>query len=238
MSSRFKAIFFDAAGTLIGVREAVGETYARHARKHGVEVGPAAAMRGFRSAWKRLPQPQHGGVPAEDDERGWWREVVRLSFAEAAETALPAQVLDALFADLYAYYEKPEAWTVFPDVVPALDLLSREHRLFVLSNFDKRLRRILAGHDLLRFFDDLIISSEVGASKPDAHIFATAAARAHAWPGECLHIGDDERLDLQGAQSAGFTARLVERPEITLESIARDVVESRRRRGKQAHGNP
>lgn len=224
MPSRFKAIFFDAAGTLISVREPVGETYARIALQHDIRVEPEAMMRGFRAAWKSLPQPQHDGVPAEDDEREWWHELVRRCIVNALEAPVPDRVLDALFADLYSHYESPEAWAVFADVVPALHALSKGHRLFVLSNFDKRLRRILAGHNLLRFFEALIISSEVGASKPDAHIFATAVQRAGVKPGECLHIGDDEHFDLHGALSSGFDARLVKRPEVTLENIAAEVL--------------
>lgn len=224
MPSRFQAIFLDAAGTLISVAEPVGETYARIAAAHGINVEAAAVMSGFRSAWKSLPQPQRAGVPADDDERGWWRELVRRCFADATETDLSPPTLDALFADLYSHYAQAAAWTVFPDVVPALEMLGQEHRLFVLSNFDKRLRCILDGHDLSRFFDAMIISSEVGASKPDAHIFKTAADVANASPGACLHIGDDEHFDLLGAQSAGFSARLVKRPEITLETIAHEVL--------------
>lgn len=224
MSSRYKAIFFDAAGTLIAVAEPVGHTYSRIAATHDIEVEPDAVMRGFRSAWKSLPQPQHGGLPAEDDERGWWRELVRRCFADALQSDLSPQSLDSLFSDLYAHYAKPEAWTVFPDVVPTLTELRKEHRLFVLSNFDKRLRCILDGHDLTRFFEAMIISSEVGASKPDAHIFKAASAIASTPPDGCLHIGDDEHFDLRGAQFAGFSARLVKRPEITLETITREVM--------------
>lgn len=224
MPSRFQAIFLDAAGTLISVAEPVGETYARIAAAHGINVEAAAVMRGFRAAWKSLPQPQRAGVPADDDERGWWRELVRRCFADATETDLSPQTLDALFDDLYAHYALAAAWTVFPDVVPALKVLAQQHRLFVLSNFDKRLRCILDGHDLTRFFDGMIISSEVGASKPDAHIFKTAAAVANTTPEACLHIGDDEHFDLLGAQSAGFSARLVKRPGITLETIAHEVL--------------
>lgn len=224
MSTNLKAIFFDAAGTLISVREPVGGTYARAAVKHGILVDPGAVMRGFRAAWKSLPQPQRGGVPSEDDERGWWLELVRRCFAHATEANVPDQTLADLFDEIYAHYERPEAWMVFPDVLPTLELLCKDHRLFVLSNFDKRLRRILAGHDLTRFFDDLIISSEIGASKPDSHIFATAAQRADARPEQCLHIGDDEQFDLRGASLAGFAARLLKRPEITLETVAREAL--------------
>lgn len=219
-----KAVFFDAAGTLISVRESVGETYARLASAHGVAVGADAAGHAFRAAWKSLPQPQHHGKPAADDERGWWRELVRRCFAGAVGTELPSERLDPLFRDLYAHYAKPDAWSVFPDVVPALSALHRKHRLFVLSNFDKRLRRILDGHELSPFFESLIISSEVGASKPDALIFSSAASIAGLEPCDCIHIGDDEQFDLAGARAAGFTAHLVRRPGVGLDHIARDVL--------------
>lgn len=219
-----KAIFFDAAGTLISVREPVGMTYARVASAHGIAVGSEAIGRAFRSVWKSLPQPQHGGAPAADDERGWWRELVGRCLAEASGAAVPPERFDPLFAELYSHYARPEAWTVFPDVIPALSALRERYRLFVLSNFDKRLRSILDGHGLAHFFESMIISSEVGASKPDALIFATAANAAKLTPQECIHIGDDETCDLNGARAVGFEAHLVHRPERGLEAIAKEVL--------------
>ena len=218
-----KAIFFDAAGTLVSVRDPVGLTYATVAGAHGIHVTVDAMARAFRSTWKGLPPPQHGGKPVADDERGWWRELVRRCMAEALGAEMSSHKLDEIFADLYSHYARPDAWTVLPDVVPALTALHKEHRLFVLSNFDRRLRSILAGHDLARFFDSMIISSEVGASKPNALIFKAAARVAGASPHDCLHIGDDEQLDVEGARAAGFAACLVRRPGFGLEAIARQV---------------
>ena len=219
-----KAIFFDAAGTLIAVSESVGVTYARLAAAHGIDIDSEALNTAFRSAWKSLPQPQHHGKPSADDERGWWRELVHRCFAGALGSIVPPAQFEPLFSDLYSYYARPDAWTVFPDVTPALSALNERHRLFVLSNFDKRLRRILDGHGLSRFFESMIISSEIGASKPDALIFSTAASIAGLAPGDCIHIGDDEYFDFAGAEAAGFTAHLVRRPEIGLEKIVREVL--------------
>ena len=219
-----KAIFFDAAGTLISVREPVGVTYARVADAHGIAVGSDAVGRAFRSTWKIMPQPHHGGAPAADDERDWWRELVGRCLAEASGAAVPRETLDPLFAELYSHYARLEAWSVFPDVIPALSALHEKHRLFVLSNFDKRLRSILDGHGLAHFFESMIISSEIGASKPDAHIFASAANAAKLTPQECIHIGDDETCDLNGARAAGFEAHLVCRPERGLDAIAKEVL--------------
>ena len=223
-----KAVFFDAAGTLIRVREPVGETYARIAARHELSVEPAAMEQAFRAAWRRLPQPQHDGGPAADDERGWWRNLVRAVFAPVLSSEQGdewnEERFENLFGDLYAHFALPEAWLVFPDVRPALESLAgRGRRLLVLSNFDRRLRTILSGHDLTRYFDHLVISSEVGASKPDPLIFATAARLAACSPGECLHIGDDEQCDLQGARAAGFQARLVKRPSHDLLQLVREL---------------
>lgn len=223
-NTSMKAIFFDAAGTLVQVREPVGVTYARIAASHGIVVGSDEITRAFRSTWKSLPQPQHEGKPAADDDRGWWRELVRRCFAEVIGTELPTAKLDALFANLYSHFARPDAWSVFDDVVPALTQLGRSHRLFVLSNFDQRLRSILDGHDLARHFESIIISSEFGASKPDARIFLAAAALANAAPADCLHIGDDKHFDLAGAHAAGFAARLVRRPDCGLDDISREVM--------------
>ena len=219
-----KAIFFDAAGTLISVREPVGVTYARIANSHGISVSSDAVAHAFRTAWKSLPPPQHRGAPAPDDERAWWRELVRRCFATARGAELPPEKLDPLFNELYSHYARHDAWTVFPDVVPAVSLLREKHRLFVLSNFDKRLRRILEGHGLTPFFESIIISSEVGASKPDARIFAAAAKTAGLAPRDCIHIGDDVYIDFEGARAAGFEAFLVHRPESGLDAIAREVM--------------
>ena len=219
-----KAIFFDAAGTLISVREPVGVTYAQIANAHGISVSSESVAHAFRSAWKSLPPPQHHGAPTADDDRGWWRELVWRCFATALGAEVLSEKLDPLFDELYAHYARHDAWTVFPDVVPALSVLRENHRLFVLSNFDKRLRRILAGHGLASCFESMIISSEFGASKPDALIFAAAAKAAGLPPRDCTHIGDDENLDLKGGRDAGFEAFLVRRPGTGLDAIAREVM--------------
>ncbi len=219
------AIFIDAAGTLISVREPVGVTYARIAAHHDVHVSSDVIAQAFRDAWKSQPPPQHRGVPSADDDRGWWRDLVRRVFSSSSAAHLPPEMFDALFSDLYFHYARPDAWTVFPDVVGALDTLRARHRLFILSNFDKRLRGILDGHDLTRFFEAMIISSEAGASKPDALIFEIAARAAGCAPSQCVHIGDDEHLDLSAARAAGLRSYLVRRPDQALDVIARELTE-------------
>lgn len=219
-----QALFFDAAGTLIRPVEPVGTTYARLAARQGLQTEPDELMQAFRAVWKTTPAPLHPpGQPSADDDRGWWQSLVGDVFARVLGAPLPTGTLNDLFADLYQHYMQPQAWAVFDDVRTTLNDLMRDHRLLVLSNFDRRLLSILAGHDLLRFFEHIIISSEVGAAKPHARMFQAALAAAGCAPEQCLHIGDDLLCDITGAQSLGVQAFHVERPENGLGSLVQKV---------------
>lgn len=217
-------LFFDAAGTLIRPAESVGKTYAQHALRHGIVTEPEAIMQAFRMAWRETPAPLNlEGQPSSDDDRSWWQALVGDVFGRVLGAPLAESALDALFSELYLYYAQPQAWSVFEDVVPALEDLSRDHHLLVLSNFDRRLRSILAGHGLLRFFTQVIISSEVGAAKPHPRMFQSALAAASSLPQETLHIGDDFKCDLAGAESCGIHAFHVKRPDSGLAVLVQKV---------------
>lgn len=238
-----RAIFLDAAGTLFHLREPVGDAYARIAAKHGLTAEPRALEKAFRAAWKALPSPVHPeGEPPADDDRAWWREVVRQTFAQVAASPHARDAVDnddddddavfeRMFAEMYAHFASANAWQLYADTLPALELL-RAHvskgkrlRLIVLSNFDRRLHPILQGLGIAPFFERVLLSSEVGASKPHARMFRAALAAAADVPADqCLHIGDDARCDFQGARAAGMHAALVTRPEVTLLTLAENVL--------------
>jgi putative hydrolase of the HAD superfamily len=219
-----RALFFDAAGTLIRPAEPVGKTYAQFALRHGIEAEPEGVMQVFRRVWRETSPPLHpAGQSAVDDDRGWWRYLVGNVFGRVLGTPLAETALEDLFSELYLHYAQPEAWNVFDDVVPALADLARGHRLLVLSNFDRRLRSVLAGHGLLRFFEQVILSSEIGAAKPHERMFQAALAAAGCVPLEALHIGDDVTCDLAGAQNCGINAFHVKRPENGLGELVQKV---------------
>ncbi len=219
-----QAVIFDAAGTLIEPVEAVGATYARFAAQHGIQTDAEQVMQAFRAAWKASPPALHPpGEGPGDDDRGWWQTLVADTFARVLGAPLAAEVLHRLFPALYDHFARPDAWRVYADVVPALEDLARDHRLLVLSNFDRRLRGILAGHDLARFFRQIILSSEVGAAKPHRRMFDAALTAADCEPGGCLHVGDDWKCDAEGAKSAGMPFFAVQRPENSLAVLVQKV---------------
>jgi FMN phosphatase YigB (HAD superfamily) len=71
------------------------------------------------------------------------------------------------------------------------------------------LRRVLAVYGLLDLFDVTVFSNEFGVSKPHPSIFRhTLTALGGVEPGAALHVGDIERLDVEGALGAGMRSAL------------------------------
>jgi putative hydrolase of the HAD superfamily len=206
-----KAIFFDAAGTLIKPARRVGETYTVLAQKYGIEVSAAEIAERFRLCFHSAPPLAFPGAPAtriEDLERAWWKVLVRRIFEPWDEF----QRFDDYFAELFAYFAHPNAWSLYPEVAETLSALEKRGMvLSVISNFDSRLIGILEGLGAAPWFEHIFVSSRVGYAKPDRQIFHTALERHSLKAGDALHIGDSEEKDLHGANKAGLKGVLVER---------------------------
>jgi putative hydrolase of the HAD superfamily len=206
-----KAIFFDAAGTLIKPARRVGETYTVLARKYGIEVSAAEIAERFRLCFHSAPPLAFLGAPPtriEDLERAWWKELVRRIF----EPWDGFQRFDDYFAELFAYFAQPDAWSLYPEVAETLSALEKRGMvLSVISNFDSRLIGILEGLGAAHWFEHIFVSSRVGYAKPDREIFHTALERHSLKAGDALHVGDSEEKDLHGANKAGLKGVLVER---------------------------
>jgi putative hydrolase of the HAD superfamily len=206
-----KAVFFDAAGTLIKPARSVGESYAAIAAKHGKEVSSTNITERFRTCFDAAPRLAFPSA-TEDTvaalERDWWKSLV----AQVFEPWSPFVRFEEYFAELFAYFASPNAWTLYPEVLETLTSLNeRDLILDVISNFDSRLVRILDGLGAGAQFENIFVSSRVGYAKPDGRIFNAALSCHGLAPAQALHVGDSEINDLSGANQAGIKGILVER---------------------------
>ncbi len=178
------------------------------AARHGVAIDGAVLHSRFGAAFGAAPPLAFPGVPAVElrqREKAWWRDVVLRVFA-----AVPFADFDAFFDDLFAFFASPAAWRVDPDALPLLaELRARGLTILVVSNFDTRVRGVLAALGLASLVDRVTISSEAGAAKPDPAIFQRALADLALAPGDVLHVGDTVKEDLRGARAAGLHVVLV-----------------------------
>lgn len=207
-----RAVLFDAAGTLMETREPVGASYARIARKYGVDSSAGEVSAAFRRVFHKAPGlafgPGHPPEKLRTMERQWWRDLV----AETFEGLGRFSDFEAYFSELFEFFGDPTNWVVDPQAPAALqELRAQGLVLGVLSNFDHRLYRILEGLDLVRYFDSVTISSEAGYAKPSPGAFQAALARHGLNPAETLHVGDSEHHDLAGAEALGIAVVLIVR---------------------------
>ena len=210
-NARIKAVFFDAAGTLIKPARQVGESYSMIAAKYGKAVSPSELFDRFRICFDDAPRLAFpNAAPAEIDrlERDWWKNLV----AGVFEPWGSFENFDKYFDELFAYFAEPSAWGLYPEVLDALSALrERGVTLAVISNFDSRLVRILDGLGAGSWFADIFVSSRIGYAKPDRQIFDAALGRHGLAPANAIHVGDSETNDLWGAQNAGLKALLIDR---------------------------
>jgi putative hydrolase of the HAD superfamily len=210
---RPRGLLLDAMGTLFGLREPVGCTYARVAAQHGIAAEPGAVEQAFRRAYRQAPPlafPGLAGTALEAAELNWWAERIRSSLQEAAgEEIDPPQ---ALVEQLYAHYAQPSAWQVYADVPERLERWRGAGlRLAVVSNFDSRLLDLLEGLQLRSWLQAVVVSSRAGAAKPSPQPFALALEQLQLRAHEVWHVGDSPE-DVAGAQAAGVPCVLVRRP--------------------------
>eukprot|EP00887_Chlorella_sp_A99_P004694 scaffold4.g4694.t1 len=199
----FRGLLVDAAGTLLLPSEPAAEVYLRYAARYGCCLTADQILQRFRVAYN-TPWPDSAirrGQQRDVLKRGWyvedgrpfWRFIVRESTG-----------CEAAFEEIYEYYARGEAWTLAPGAVACLQRMrDAGMRIALVSNFDTRLRRIMAEMGLNRLFDAV-----VEAEKPNPRIFEAACAALGLPPEACVHVGDDRRNDVFGARDAGCFAWL------------------------------
>ena len=97
--------------------------------------------------------------------------------------------------------------TLRPGVAVDLDALSRSYRLGAATNTavmrEPEVRTMLGRAAIDNYFQAIVTSSDVGASKPDPRVLLVACEQLAVDPGRALYIGD-RSIDQQAASAAGM----------------------------------
>ncbi|MCC2641304.1 MAG: Haloacid dehalogenase, subfamily [Nitrospira sp.] len=212
--NRIQVVFFDAADTLFHVHGSVADIYLQYAEKHGLKKTSeslGAIKAAFSRAFREAPPPVFAATePAaiKQSERLWWFDIVHNVFYRVGMF----EHFDEFFEEVFARFEQSDSWRLYPETVEVLKKLKDQgFELGIISNFDSRLFSVLRGLGIVDFFDTITISSLAHAAKPSARIFQLALEKHAVEPIEALHVGDSERDDVKGAQSAGLTGVLLAR---------------------------
>ena len=136
-----------------------------------------------------------GRLSFQEQRRHRLRHIFRQSFKE--------READALFKQYLGRYE--DNWKLFPDALPCLDRLA-SLRLGIITNGNTRQQhQKLKELGIVDRFDTIIVSEDVGVSKPNAQIFRHACKTAGKKPSDCFYVGDKLEIDARAASDAGLT---------------------------------
>jgi HAD superfamily hydrolase (TIGR01509 family) len=150
------------------------------------------------------------------------RERFRRLYGAAGVNADPHMVQAAAMAYRNAYIAARRAMAGAAVLLP---LVKARAKVGVVSNnlLDEQ-REKLRQCALDPFVDTLVVSEEIGISKPDPEIFRIALARLECAPGDAVMVGDSWGADVVGARAAGIRAIWFNRhaapaPEAGIEEI-------------------
>jgi len=197
-------VLIDAFGTLLRLEPPGPRLAAGLERRLGRQVPEAAATEAFAAEIAYYIDHHLEGRDARSlaELRGRCAEVVRLSLelGEETHTAVREAMLEAI------------AFEAYPEAAAALaELRAGGIRLVAASNWDCSLAEVLDDVGLCEALDAVVPSALVGASKPDARLFAAALETVGAQASRSIHVGDSAEHDVAGARAAGLRAVLVAR---------------------------
>jgi len=215
-----RAVFFDAVGTLLHPEPAAPVVYAAAAARHGSRLDAAVIGQRFRAAFRDEEETdrRNGWRTDEQREVRRWRQVVGRVLDDVHDP-------EGCFRELFQHFARPDAWRCDPDAAVLRELAARGLVLGLASNYDERLRSVLAGKPELRHLEHVVISAEVGWRKPAAGFFAAVCAAAGMAPEQIVLVGDDLGNDYEGARAAGLRAVLFDprgrHPDVTGPRVSR-----------------
>ena len=192
-------IFFDIDETLLNNSAAERAAAAKfHALHKDVLQEPLEA---FIDRWQTLTEHNvQRYLAGELSFQGQRRERLRQVFAN--KRSLSDAEADTIFDAYLNFYEN--SWQLFADVEDCLNDLSDFH-LGIISNGDAvQQRHKLNSLEIADKFKTIVISGEVGITKPDPDIFQLACQKAGVNPSDCWYIGDNLKVDVYGSLSAGM----------------------------------
>lgn len=197
-----RAVVFDAVGTLIHPEPSAATVYAEAGRQFGSVLPEAEIAARFTAAFLRQEEIDFAAGLRTDEGRelARWRAIV----SEVLDDVIDRE---ACFRHLFEHFSRATAWRTDPHAAKTLSRLAAQgYRLGIASNFDRRLRGVLADGELRHL--PVVISSEIGWRKPAAGFYSAVCHAVGSEPHEILYVGDDFRNDFQGARNAGCRAVL------------------------------
>lgn len=197
--NQYRALIFDLGGVILALD--FQRAYRRMSELCGIAAQDLPRHIG---ATGLVPKFECGQIGTEE-------------FVEQLSSSFQGKVSREQFVEIWDCIFEP--YTLIPESLFAS--LKPHYRLVLLSNTNAlHFEMIERRYPMLRHFDAQVLSFRVGASKPDARIYAAAIAAAGCEPAQCFFV-DDSPAYVEGARAAGIDAEQFTSLEALLETLGR-----------------
>jgi HAD superfamily hydrolase (TIGR01549 family) len=210
--STIRGILYDAGRTLVRPLPQAREIWEFLARQLGVDLAVERALPDVgHFFYARLGEDGLGSYDSDAAARSFWSNY----YAEALIAAgvdLPREELVSAGEALTDWYQRPEQWAPYPDVLETL-VRAHERGLVqgVVSDWGTDLLPILHAHEVTRHLEFVVASASLRIGKPHPEIFRYALGRAGLAPAEAVYVGDSYLSDILGARAVGIEPVLLDR---------------------------
>ena len=196
--TNYRAILFDLDDTLIDFHACEFNSLEAAFRIIGANSG--------RFSW------QETWAVYEPISAGYWRQRNHMSRDQVVELSIRDTLLAIDESAEMAPGIAQEYWSVFCKTAyvrqgaqETLRSLFGQYKLGLVTNgYSDAQRGRLRVAGLFSYFDVVVVSEEIGYSKPDSRIFEHAIRELQVSPKETLFVGDSVEHDYYGARNAGI----------------------------------
>ena len=211
MSSKIRAILFDAGNTLLYPQlDPLVQDLETRGFPASVEDFYAAERAGKLKLDEWMWPQIRARQVAPGTDRYYWSAYFEMLMDQIHA---PAETQPELIHTLREGFRDIRTWSrVFPETAPFLDELRKKgYRLGVISNSVGTVEEQLGRAGLGQYFEFVLDSAIVGIEKPNPRIFEMALKQTSVEPNEAVFVGDTYSTDIGGAQLAGLRGILLDR---------------------------
>lgn len=142
-----------------------------------------------------------------EDEYDLFKEFFKILSKELAELNIDKDKIELLTHDRVLNFDKAK---FFDDVFCCIPKLKEKYRLCIVSDAWPSLREVYKKAGLYTYFDDMIISTEIGVNKPNQKMYTSALKSLNLNADEVIFI-DDNIVNCDGASKIGIKSILLDR---------------------------
>jgi len=207
-------IFFDIDGTLLDHDAAERHAALKFAHNQNLTI---TSEDSFVFHWhvvseRHMDRYLLGEISFEDQRHFRLQEILgrELDPVEAA----------SIFSTYLEAYES--SWCLYEDVLPCVKSLSQPLGIITNGNRHQQIRK-LRRTGIAKYFSTIVVSEDIGVSKPEAEIFHAACSLATVKPADCIYVGDKLSTDAIGAMHSGWQGIWLNRFD-SIDSVPPDVI--------------